>query len=328
MSNEEDGRPGADFQGALGLLAELQRRDATGVHPEAHTRAFLHDGRAERSVVLLHGLTSSPRQFAALGQLVHEQGANVLIPRLPRHGLADKMTGELANLTVAELLASLDEALRIAHGLGERVTVSGISLGGTMAGWAGQFRSDVDRALMISPLFSLFKMPVSVTGHFAAALSRMPNRFFWWHPLKREAFAPPGSYPRLSTKSLADCLMLGLQVEGASRMQKPAAGTLLAVINAKDPSVNNAVTEQVVRNWRRLDAPHVRGYRFRNLLPKLHDIITPERIGERKDTVYPIFVELMTGSSFDVKLAAENAEVAREMENAKENQPVEYANRL
>ena len=38
-----------------------------------------------------------------------------------------------------------------ADGLGDKITVTGLSLGGVMSAYAAQFRPDVDRAVVISP---------------------------------------------------------------------------------------------------------------------------------------------------------------------------------
>ncbi|NJP05385.1 MAG: alpha/beta hydrolase [Chloroflexaceae bacterium] len=43
------------------------------------------------------------------------------------------------------------ESVDIARGLGRHVTIAGISVGGTIAGWAAQFRADVDCAVLIAP---------------------------------------------------------------------------------------------------------------------------------------------------------------------------------
>ena len=87
---------------ANGALIE---RDTGAINPLCRTRLFAHGRRTARAVVLFHGFTNCPRQFEALGRLLHERGDNVLIPRQPRHGLADRMSEDLAALTAPELAA-------------------------------------------------------------------------------------------------------------------------------------------------------------------------------------------------------------------------------
>ena len=37
--------------------------------------------------MLIHGLTNAPKEFAELGGLLHDRGHNVIILRMPYHGL-------------------------------------------------------------------------------------------------------------------------------------------------------------------------------------------------------------------------------------------------
>ena len=53
------------------------------------------EGEGE-AVVLIHGFTDSPRQFAELADSLYAAGDNVLVPRLPHHALRQRDVGELA----------------------------------------------------------------------------------------------------------------------------------------------------------------------------------------------------------------------------------------
>jgi carboxylesterase len=142
-------------------------------------------------IVLLHGLTNCPAQFDSLGRLSFARGANVLIPRLPRHGLADRMTRALAYTDVPELCAFTDRVMDAARGLGDSVTVVGLSTGGVMAAWAGQQRADVDRAVVIAPLLGLGYAPGPLTPAAARLMRSLPNLFVWWDSKARERLAGP-----------------------------------------------------------------------------------------------------------------------------------------
>jgi len=48
--------------------------------------------------VLIHGTTNSPRQWEELGGALHALGHNVLILRMPHHGLESRSVGELKAL--------------------------------------------------------------------------------------------------------------------------------------------------------------------------------------------------------------------------------------
>ena len=115
-----------------------------GLEPEISTacRSILltHGQRTEKAVVLFHGYTNCPQQFRELGQILYEQGYNVLIPRLPRHGLADRKVENLSPLTAEELRECADMSVDIACGLGRKVYVAGLSAGGTLSAWVAQNR--------------------------------------------------------------------------------------------------------------------------------------------------------------------------------------------
>lgn len=125
--------PTVDYSEAVRRIEALRREDGADVSPACHTRFLTHGRRTERVIVLFHGLTNCPAQFDSLGRLSFARGANVLIPRLPRHGLANRMTETLARSNAAELIAFTDRVLDAAHGLGDSVTVAGLSVGGVMA---------------------------------------------------------------------------------------------------------------------------------------------------------------------------------------------------
>jgi alpha-beta hydrolase superfamily lysophospholipase len=105
--------PAAGYAEALERMAALLARDGPQVHPLGRTLFLTHGAAARRVVVWLHGYTDSPKQFARLAQMCFDRGWNVLAPRMPRHGLRDRMTTETARLTAAELARSADEAVDI-----------------------------------------------------------------------------------------------------------------------------------------------------------------------------------------------------------------------
>ena len=139
------------YQDALARLERWTAQDGSAVNPVCRTQALTHGQRVERVVILLHGYTNCPAQFAPLAAALVERGYNVLIPRIDHHGLADRMTHDLALLSEAEILGLTNDSIDIAHGLGDKITVTGLSLGGVMSAYAAQFRPDVDRAVVISP---------------------------------------------------------------------------------------------------------------------------------------------------------------------------------
>src|SRR5262249_27269196 len=180
---------------ALHIVDSLRALDGADVSSECRTELLTHGARTRRVVVLLHGLTNCPAQFDSLGRLLFAHGANVLIPRLPRHGLANRMTTELARLNAREMRALTDRVVDAAEGLGDSVTVVGLSVGGVMAGWAGQERAGVDRVVMIAPMFGVARAPGGWTPVVARLANVAPNVFVWWDDkLKQDVRGPKHVY--------------------------------------------------------------------------------------------------------------------------------------
>src|ERR1700687_2778979 len=197
------------------------------ISPDCSSILLEHGKRMPRSIVCLHGITSSPVQFKDLGALFHSRGYNVVIPRMPRHGYADRMTTDPAKLTVAEYQAYASEAVEIGRGLGEHLTLAGLSVSGVIAAWCAQTRADVDLAVPIAPAFAPHALPPRLTPALIQVLRWLPNVFVPWdfrNPLPR---APGCGYPRFSTHAMAESFRLGIDALHAARRQPPAAGSIL-----------------------------------------------------------------------------------------------------
>jgi pimeloyl-ACP methyl ester carboxylesterase len=289
--------PAASWEEALARLETLRREDGVAIAPECRTRWMTRGARTGRVIVLLHGLTNCPAQFDSLGRLLFARGANVLIPRLPRHGLADRMTDELGRIDAFELVAFTDRVLDIACGLGDSVTVAGLSIGGTMAAWAGQARADLDRAVPIAPLLGAPRVPPWASPALARLALAGPNLFVWWDPKKRQALGGPKHvYPRFATRSVGASLRIGVAALQSARRSAPGARTLAVVTIGGDPAVNNDAVELLVRSWRRHGAI-VGTYQFPRELHLNHDVVDPEQIGGNPALTYPRLIESIDPSS-------------------------------
>ena len=251
----------------------------------------LHHGRVTaRAVVLFHGFTNCPRQFELLAQRIFESGANVYVPRLPRHGRSDKLTSELAGLTATELSAAALDAARLGGALGTALRVLGLSVGATVAAWLAQQRP-IDLAVAVAPFFSVVRVPALLEPALAGALTLAPNLELWWDPRVKAAVGPPHAYPRFSTHALAQCLDLGAQVRAAAGQAAPQAARCVLVLNAKDPAIDNGAARAVWARWAEHGA-RCDTYTFENLDVR-HDIIEPATYPAATTLVYPILLDLL-----------------------------------
>src|SRR5579884_411288 len=155
------------YASAQARLAWFERRDRHAeVAETGRTLVFDHGGRTKRATLLLHGLSAGPRQFSAIAAALHERGQNVFVPRLPRHGHRNRLSEALATLNAAQLEACAADALAVARGLGQQVTVAGFSLGGLLSAYVGQFEC-VDGVVAVSPFLgiaavpNIFRLPVA-----------------------------------------------------------------------------------------------------------------------------------------------------------------------
>lgn len=289
-------RPAADYAEAVARLAAVQAQDTTAaVNPKCHTRFFSPGHKTDRVIVFIHGYTNCPQQFAQLGGEFYERGDTVLIARMPHHGLTDRLTKDLTHFTAEEMTAYGDQIVDVAAGLGDHLTVVGLSGGGVIAGWLAQQRPEVDRAVLIAPGFGLLAVPAPATQLVTNLALRLPDAFPWWDPRTGD----PGpkspmahSYPRFSLHGLAQQLRLGLAVRALARRAAPAAGAILLVTVGSDFSVDNAAAARVAADWRAHGAEVV-SYEFPAEWRIEHDLIDPGQPKQQVGRVYAKLIELI-----------------------------------
>lgn len=285
------GHPASSYDEALARAHAFMTLDDDTIMPEARTALLDHGKRTPLAVVLFHGITNNPAQYAQLAPLVYQTGANVFVPRMPEHGDKDRLTTGLATLTAETLLASANEAVDIAFGLGERVALLGISMGGSLAAYFGQYRS-VEIAVPVAPDFALLQLPYGVSRLLARLFLILPNFFFWWDPRAGMKQRPLTAYPRCSTHALMQTLRIGDDVYAEAKRHRPLAERIVTVVNRCDPAVNNEATQEVAREWSAWSRSGVAYVELRNL-PENHDIIDPANPLARTDLVYPKLLEIL-----------------------------------
>ncbi len=288
--------PAMSYAEAIVLVDSLRAADSPAIASDCRTALLTHGARTPHVVLLLHGLTNCPAQFDSLARLAFANGANVLVPRLPHHGFADHMTDELARVEARELCALTDHALDAAHGLGDTITVAGLSIGGVMAAWAGQERVDVDRAVVIAPMLGWARAP----GPWrTAAITRLalllPNQFVWWDNKHKQALAGPEHvYPRFSTRSVAACMWLGGAVLDAAAHNPPAARSLVLITVGGDIAADNSTAAILARSWRTHGARELLTYEFPGSLGLNHDVVDPEQVGGNPALTYPVLLRYIS----------------------------------
>ncbi|NTW84311.1 MAG: alpha/beta fold hydrolase, partial [Chlorobiaceae bacterium] len=221
--------PAKDYAEAMKFFSSLQAEEPENMNPACRSRLLTHGNRTEKAIILVHGYTSSPAQFLELGKQFFDAGYNVLIATFPHHGLTDRMTKEHGRLTADELAIYADRTVDIASGLGNRVSMLGLSAGGVTTAWAAQNRKEIDTAVLVSPAFAFRKIPTILTYAAMVFYRKIPDSFEWWDPEKKENGAPPYAYPQYSRHALTELLRLGFTVKNAASEKAPAAKKIILV---------------------------------------------------------------------------------------------------
>ena len=261
------------FADAVAIVEGLQELDGPNVNPACRTRLYTHGARTERALLLLHGFTNCPAQMDELGRRFFDRGWNVVIPRYPRHGYLDRLGTAIAELRADMLLAVANRGAEAAAGLGEHVTVAGLSLGGILAGHVAETR-EVDRAVLIAPMFGLRPIPAPALAALTRVAYAMPNFYIWWNRKAKDRIGPPHGYPRFATHAYAALFTTAGRVMAGARRAAPKALSIGVVTNAAEPRLDNRHTYRLVAAWRAHGA-HVDTFEFPagDRLP--HDLIDP-----------------------------------------------------
>ena len=289
--------PFSDYEDSLQRIDEICQEEVArnDLSHAGRSVILLHERKVENAIVLLHGFTSAPQQFRKLGQKFYQRGFNVYIPRQPGHGFADTATLALQNYTAQVMVDFTGQVIDIAHGLGDKVTIIGLSGAGTMAAWAGQNRADVYQAGSIAPMLGAGFIPAPLTKILAKLLLFLPDFYMWWDPAQKadNPLTEDYQYPGYPIHALGEILRLAFAVEAQARRSAPRAGKVTMVSNANDVSVSNHNIDQLVTIWKS-KGDHITHYQFPKDLGLAHDFITPTRDGSRADIVYPTLLELFT----------------------------------
>ena len=287
-------KPAGTYEEAVARLTALQAKDGPDVREDSRTRFWSQGQKVDHALVYYHGYTNAPPQFNILGEELCKQGYNVVVPRLPYHGLKDPLTTEQSRLKAEDMATLTQETVDIAQGLGNKVTIAGLSAGGVMAAWAAQFRSDVDLAVVISPAFGLPIVPGWVSSIFGFAVRHLPNFYIWWDPrVKEKIVGPAHAYPRFSTKGLEETFRLGKEVREAAKSTKPLARKIQVILSDFDAAVHLPTAKKVTAEWEQHGAD-VSQYVFAKDLKIWHDMIDPAQSTQKIDVVYPVLMPLLT----------------------------------
>jgi carboxylesterase len=249
----------------------------------------VHGARTPRAIVLVHGLTNSPRQFRELAEQFHGRGYNVIVPRMPLHGLRAGDVEVLKGLTAEKLRTYADRAADIADGLGDTVLVIGLSTGGDVAAWMAHHRPDVTRIVVVAPALKLARLPAKVAVPLMNLADRMPNVTIRQRPDTSRRHA----YFGVSTRALAETFRFGATVVREAEASTPVVAQLALVTNGNDRTIDERAALALADAWGRREGVTVQRFRFDPALALPHDLIDVSQGCGAPAVVYPVLIALI-----------------------------------
>jgi len=282
--------PVADYGAAVARITALQSQEDSIVSPGGGSILLTHGHRTARVVVLFHGLTDSPLQYFPFAQRLFDEGDNVFVPRLPHHAERAGHVAAIGRLTARELRDLGDASIDVARALGDTVIVSGLSAGGTVAAWVGQYRTDVQRVVLVAPALEVTHVPSLLHGAVLRIALRVPNVT---RASPRDS-TEPDREPGWATHAVAQTLKLGVAVRGAAASRSPAVHDLTVLLNGYDRTISNGAAIDLMHKWQQHGAStHL--YELPDSLHLPHDVIDPRHPGSNTGAVYPVLDALIAG---------------------------------
>lgn len=286
------------YADAVAAVTTAAQDEGDAVHSLCHTRVVTSGAKTNNVAVIFHGLGTCPQQFAEVADALHADGWNVLLVRLPYHGMADRLSEAPAAMQADEVLREAGRWIDVAQGLGDHVTVVGFSGGGAVAAYLANVRSDIDRVVLVAPMLGVQAFPVDLTRPISTLAHFVPNWWGWFNPeLKENVEGPDYTYPRYSSRMLAEFLRIGLQSTAYAQAAAPAVSDIRLLLNANDESVRNEVTKAVAAAWAQHGA-EVKLHEFLTSAGLKHDMIDLGQPYQNVDLVYPVLLDAITEDAF------------------------------
>ncbi len=256
--------------------------------PKSASVLMTHGEKREKVYVLVHGWTNSPFQWIDFGQLLYDRGYNVLILRMPYHGLASKDVGELQYTTPELMRDYADDTVDIAAGLGDEVHVIGLSVGGSVASWIAQNRADVSSVMSISPMYGIGTLPKLLDYMLLNFASKVPN----FNPTSPSEPQREHVYRGQSSKGVANAMLFGNALFDQAEERETAVSNIIVVTNDNDTTVNNKRTDELTALWQERGTD-VRIHVFAQELGYPHNAID-RTSNPNADDVYATLLELLS----------------------------------
>ncbi|GLY28895.1 alpha/beta hydrolase [Kineosporia sp. NBRC 101731] len=253
------------------------------VLPECRSLLRVHPEKTTKSVLMLHGYTSCPKDYVRLAEMFYERGYNVYAPREPHHGLTD--ADQAQQVSTDRLADYADAAMDVAAGLGEETGVIGLSGGAVLATWLAEIRTEsVSHLLVLSPFYrpnssqapSFVVRPLILLYGFRL----LPNRRVGDTNFTLSGLA---QYLRV-TRNLRDNPV-------SSKLR-----TVAVAVSANDSFIDRDTAEKIPTEIGDANELKTMTHEFGPEMGLDHNIVNPDALGEHADEVLNLYLDLYEGN--------------------------------
>jgi pimeloyl-ACP methyl ester carboxylesterase len=223
----------------------LRSAEEDQVHAAGHTTLLTPTDPepGTPTVVLMHGLTMTPDQFAWVGGVVRDAGYRVLLPRMPDHGRTDGSRELLADVRAEDLTAWADSVIDIASGFGGPVWVLGLSAGGLMASWCARVRPEVTRVAAIAPFTAPAGYPWAAVRMAARLEGLLPKTMHYWS----DAVTSPYGYSGFPIRGASAYMRVSEALYDRRLPPQPNLEHAVLVLNDGDDQVSDPRARELFR---------------------------------------------------------------------------------
>jgi pimeloyl-ACP methyl ester carboxylesterase len=276
---------------------QAQETSESLINDVFRTKLLLHDQPTEQVCIFFHGFTAGPYQFLPMAEMFYNRGYNVLVPRLPNHGLAGDWSQTNPPPLTDDPNVYLKFALQwlnLAQTLGHQINVSGLSGGATLAAWLALEKADmVHRAILFAPYFSASNKVIDL-------FVKHIDTYVQWEKLSGPA------YPGFEIAALRAVLRIANY--NMKRVQQGPAAPMFMISSESDRAVDNRDHQRFFEYGLKLQ-PKCWYHRFDRVLDIPHTMMTVEEGNQ-----YTNLLNVMTKAFIESDLTwAEVEEIAYRM---------------
>lgn len=199
----------------------------------ADHRAYHLAGQGQTTILFVHGICGSPRQFQAMARSLNAQGYHCRALLLPGHGGDGRA---FARCRAQDWLAHVEQAVAEARQQGHRVFLVGHSLGSLLS-LACASRESVDGLILINAPLRLRVSPGQLLMGLRILLRR-PERDDAYLKAYREAYSITMANPLQALMALRPLVLLWRQMGRTVHLLDRVSAPVLAVQSGRDESVH------------------------------------------------------------------------------------------